>query len=155
MNIFAVHEDPIVAAQMLCDRHVVKMTLETAQMLCTTLHDYSIPSIPYKRTHAKHPCTIWAMRNQSNFGWLVNHGLALGAEYTRRYGKTHKSARVIAFCSAWKGLLLDGERTPFAQAMPAQYKNPSCGVSAYRAYYRGDKAGFATWKAPSSPPDWW
>ena len=35
MNIFVLHKDPTVAAQMLCDKHVPKMIVESAQMLST------------------------------------------------------------------------------------------------------------------------
>ena len=35
MNIFYVDRDPVKAAQMMCDKHIVKMILESAQMLCT------------------------------------------------------------------------------------------------------------------------
>ena len=34
MNIFALAKSPEVSAQMACDKHVVKMILESAQMLC-------------------------------------------------------------------------------------------------------------------------
>ena len=37
MNIFAINENPIVAAQEQCDKHVVKMIVESAQMLSTCL----------------------------------------------------------------------------------------------------------------------
>ena len=35
MNIFYLDRDPVIAAQMMCDKHVVKMILESAQMLST------------------------------------------------------------------------------------------------------------------------
>ena len=35
MNIFYLHEDPQVSAKMHCDKHVVKMIIEYAQMLST------------------------------------------------------------------------------------------------------------------------
>ena len=47
MNIFILHEDPVVAAQMLCDRHVPKMIVESAQML-STAHRL-LDGIPEKR----------------------------------------------------------------------------------------------------------
>ena len=60
MNIFAVHKNPAVAAIMLCDKHVSKMTLETAQMLSTVARSYGYgDSIIYKTVHPKHPCTLW------------------------------------------------------------------------------------------------
>src|SRR5574343_1523365 len=95
MNIFAVDADPIQAARDLCDRHVVKMTLETAQILCSAFDES-----PYKKTHFNHPCCKWARTSKSNYQWLIAHGLGLSAEYSLRYGKTHKSEQVIQWCMA-------------------------------------------------------
>lgn len=151
MNIFILDEDPDIAATMACDKHVVKMILETAQMLCTVAISKGYPA-PYATTHKKHPCTLWAAQSSANWVWLVLHGLALCAEYTKRYGRTHKSQRVIEHC-ATLDLPFDEHRlTPFAQAMPSQYKN-ECAVTAYRSYYHGEKASFATWKTEA--PAWW
>ena len=58
MNIFVLHDDPVVAAQMMCDKHVVKMILESNQMLSTVARKYGHDA-PYRSTHAKHPCTLW------------------------------------------------------------------------------------------------
>ena len=151
MNIFVLHKDPMIAAQMACDKHVVKMILETAQMLCTTARAKGAWA-PYGATHKAHPCTIWAGRSQSNWDWLIKHGKALCGEYSKRYEKQHKSEAVIHYCGELKLPFDLQEQTPFAQAMPPQYKN-DCVVTAYRAYYMGEKAGFATWKTQT--PDWW
>jgi len=151
MNIFVVDEDPEVAARQLCDKHVVKMILETAQMMCTVAHGYGY-SPPYKKTHPKHPCTLWAAKSADNWSWLIRHGLAMCAEYTRRYGRIHKSEEVIMWCAGLKMGFTESGLTPFAQAMPEQYRN-ECPVTAHRAYYHGEKAGFATWK--SEVPQWW
>ncbi len=151
MNIFVLDRDPIAAAAMMCDKHVVKMILETAQMLCAAgiAKGYDMP---YGATHTRHPCTLWAGESKANWDWLVGHGLALCSEYTLRYGKVHKSQSVIEFARDMDIEFDKHELTPFAQAMPAQYKN-ECVVTAYRAYYMGEKARFATWKTES--PDWW
>jgi len=152
MNIFVVDEDPVIAARQLCDKHVVKMILETAQMLCTVAHEHGFDA-PYRKTHPKHPCTLWAGKTGDNWSWLLQHGLAMCAEYTRRYGRVHKSEEVIMWCARLP-IQFAGARhlTPFAQAMPEQYRN-DCAVTAYRAYYHGEKANFATWK--SEVPQWW
>ena len=149
MNIFAVDKDPKISAQQLCDKHVVKMILESAQMLCSA---YPNGDAPYKRAFYNHPCTIWARESQENYEWLLAHAYAMCQEYTRRYGKVHKSIYAIEWCGKnyiklrlpRKGL------TKFAQAMPEQYKN-KCSVTAYRSYYNGEKAGFATWKKRETP----
>ena len=151
MNIFALHEDPNTAAQMACDKHVVKMILETAQMLCTVVHTHGYEA-PYRATHAKHPCTRWAGTSQGNWNWLIQYGLALCEEYTKRYNRRHKSQSIIEYCSKLKLNFSAIQQTPFAQAMPLQYRN-ECAVTAYRDYYHGEKAGFATWK--TGPPEWW
>lgn len=151
MNIFVLDENPSTAAQMMCDKHVVKMILETAQMMCTVVASYGHDT-PYRPTHAKHPCTLWAGQSRSNWGWLVDHGMALCEEYTKRYGKVHKSQRVIEWCAQTHIDLPESPRTPFAQAMPPQYRN-KCAVVAYRAYYQGEKAPIATWK--TEQPHWW
>ena len=151
MNIFVLHKDPAIAATMACDKHVVKMILETAQMLCTAARALGSDA-PYGATHKKHPCTIWTGASQGNWDWLIAHGIALCAEYTKRYGKVHKSQAVIEHCAKLSLDFPSTQQTPFAQAMPPQYKN-ECVVTAYRAYYHGEKARFATWK--TKQPDWW
>lgn len=144
MNIFVLHRDPATAAQMACDKHCVKMILETAQMLSTIIQANG-GSAKYKPTHAGHPCTIWAGKSAHNFAWLWHHGLALCEEYTYRYGRTHAchelfegELRKLPSSIPRAGL------TTFAQAMPEQYKHPNP-VIAYRRYYLGDKARFAKW----------
>lgn len=144
MNIFAVDRNPIVAAQMLCDKHVVKMILESAQMMST------IVGGPYKPTHAGHPCALWAGK-RTNYEWLAKHALALCQEYTERYGKIHKCQPVIEELSTKSNQLPIG-CSDFAQCMPDPYKHTDP-VVAYRRYYCGDKAAFAVWKHGNEP--WW
>jgi hypothetical protein len=120
-------------------------------MLCTIAWKQDI-SAHYRATHQNHPCTLWASKSQGNWAWLIQHGLGLCAEYTKRYGKIHKSQRTIEHCSKFALKFDSREQTPFAQAMPLQYKH-ECAVTAYRAYYHGEKARFATWK--TDKPKWW
>ncbi|HCC45411.1 MAG TPA: hypothetical protein DEQ32_13490 [Gammaproteobacteria bacterium] len=152
MNIFILHEEPSTAAKMACDKHIVKMILETAQMMCTVVASYG-HSTPYRPTHKKHPCTIWAGQTRANWNWIVEHGMSLCEEYTNRYGKVHKSQRVIEWCAMKHIDLPEHPLTPFAQAMPAKYKN-KCAVTAYRSYYHGEKSSFAKW-AHGPTPSWW
>lgn len=146
MNIFVIDKDPTIAAQSLCDKHVVKMILESAQMLCV-VHG---PGAPYKAAFHKHPCTIWAGKSEQNHKWLCEHAKAMCIEYTKRYGKIHKSETVIDFLMLNKPVLPNLGLTPFAQAMPEQYKNADP-VSAYRSYYLGEKRHFAKWKNSDVP----
>jgi len=152
MNIFILDQNPKIAATMLCDKHVVKMIVETAQMLCTIARDLGHAAAPYKSTHKNHPCTLWAAKSRENWDWLLEHGIEMSAEYTRRYGRVHKSLAVIHWCSNIPNPPKSSILTPFAQAMPIQYKN-DCAVTAYRDYYAGEKSGFAKWK--TAPPHWW
>ena len=153
MNIFVLHNHPRIAARMQCDRHVVKMTLETAQLLSTAVNQLGGQG-PYKSTHVNHPCSVWARESLGNFLWLYTHGLSLAREYTRRYKKVHKSQAVIEAClDALDGLpLFDGDRTPHPLCMPDEYKSDDV-TKAYRAFYIGEKAGFAQWRLAA--PYWW
>ena len=152
MNIFILDRDPKIAATMLCDKHVVKMIVETAQMLCTVAsklgHD-----VPYRPTHSKHPCTIWVGESVSNWNWLIDHGLAMCEEYTHRYNRIHKTQAIIEYCRDSNiGPERDMGLTAFRLAMPGQYKCDDP-VKSYRAYYIGEKSRFAKWK--TSQPAWW
>lgn len=151
MNIFILSKDPQKAAHYLCDKHVVKMVLESAQMLCSA---FPSGDAPYKRAYYNHPCTKWARESQQNYRWLLGHAAALCIEYSLRYGKCHKSWDAIQWCNNNhdKLGLPNVGLTEFAQAMPDEYKQP-CPVSAYRAYYNGDKHSFAKWRL-GNVPDW-
>jgi len=151
MNIFVLDENPRVAAQYHCDKHVVKMVLETAQILCTVLHKNGL-EVPYKATHLNHPCTLWAGESQDNFLWTKQLGVELGKEYTRRYNKVHKSALVIDSLEIPVTMPNIG-LTKFAQAMPEEYYNNDT-VAAYREYYKKDKVSIAKWK-DGLVPFWW
>lgn len=149
MNIFAVHTDPQIAASYHCDKHVVKMILETSQMLCTVLNDRGIET-PYKPTHRNHPCTKWAAESRENFQWLLSLGFWLCVEYRSRYGKTHKCEEIIRFCEANKHTISEGPLTPFAQAMPEYFKDVDP-IEAYRHYYRIAKASILTYSRSQKP----
>ena len=158
MNIFVVDEDPKLAAKMLCDRHVSKMILETAQMLSSVADRYGYPTL-YKPTHKNHPCTIWAGDSYENWSWLIEHGLALEGEKIYRTGKGHSSAEVIRWYKEnGYGPGSGSKLTPFALAMPTKYNNGSASES-YRAYYLNEKQRFRDGKIPKwtkrGPPDWW
>jgi hypothetical protein len=146
MNIFILDNSPVTSAEMMCDKHVVKMILESAQMLCSV----QTTEAPYRRTHFNHPCTKWVRESKSNYQWLISHSYALCKEYTNRYLKVHKTQSVIDWCDVNRPVLPCGGLTPFAQAMPVKYKDENA-VKAYRAYYLGEKSGFAKWKNGNQP----
>ena len=154
MNIFFLDMNPVKAAEMHCDKHVCKMIIETAQMMSTIHVRYGASNPPYKPTHAKHPSTLWAGDSQLHYNWLRVLGLELCREYTRRYGKIHKTEKVIK--CLWKApdAMPTLEWSDPPQCMPDECK---CGdtVHAYRNYYITDKARFAKWAHLTKPPSWW
>ena len=154
MNIFVVNKNPKIAARDLCDKHVVKMILESAQMLCSA---FESGEAPYRRAYYNHPCTKWSRESQTNYEWLLAHAYGLCEEYFLRYGKIHKSLDAIDWCdnnSHKLGLAQKLGLTPFAQAMPDKYKDSDV-VKAYRDYYNGEKSYFAEWRLGiDTRPSW-
>ena len=137
------------------DKHCVKMILEHTQMLSTAIRVHSNDSVEgiYKVAHLNHPCSLWTRKTRANFLWLCEMTEELFQEYTRRYGKQHKSYSIFKTCEHYAHLIPDGELTPHALAMPEQYKDPNP-VTAYRNYYLGEKKDFAKWKM-GNVPIWW
>jgi len=153
MNIFILDTDPRQAARYLCDKHVVKMVTESAQMLSTVARHYGYTGGDlYKTAHPKHKCTLWAQESKDNCAWLLDHAHEIGIEFTKRFGKIHSAALVVDRCAFVPDLCPDKGLTPFALAMPDQYKTDDAVVS-YRRYYLNDKVLFAEWRSGS--PDWW
>ena len=155
MNIFYLDHNPVEAAKMHCDKHCVKMILETAQLLCTAHReldgDYWADMVGlYKSTHKNHPSAVWVRESSAQYWWACGLYVQLGLEYTRRYGKTHKSMGLAPFLTIspmWIDRL--AWREP-PQCMPDEYKT-GCTVEAYRNYYNGAKARFAAWKNEEAP----
>ena len=157
MNIFRVDNDPVKSAQMLCDKHIVKMPLETAQMLCSVWHRYNFGHlVKYKEAYKNHPCTRWCGDSRGNFEWAAQHAIALAEEYTYRYGKKHSCEDAIRYMAQCSWLIPEGDMTPFAQAMPDEYKN-QCAVTAYKDYYWKDKRVNidVKWNKKRIVPEWW
>jgi hypothetical protein len=153
MNIFFLDRDPARAARFHSDQHVVKMVLETAQILCAALHRHGIDA-PYRPTHPRHPCVLWAGDSLAHWQWTRRLGLELGAEYTYRRGKHHASAVVIAALSESPDIPDQGWTDP-PQAMPDEYRHDDP-VAAYRRYYAAAKNRFAgkgpaTWTGRPRP----
>lgn len=152
VNIFILDNNHVKCAQSHCDKHIVKMVIETAQLLCSA-HWMTGRKAPYRKTHASHPCSVWIRASIENYRWAIQHGMALCEEYTKRYGKIHKTQAVIKWCKENEPELPDCGLTDFIQAMPDGFKNPDV-VKAYRAYYKATKSEIARWNY-SSVPDWW
>lgn len=147
MNIFYLDKCPDKAARLQYNKHVVKMALESAQMLCTAHHvDIHGENVPYKIAHQHHPCTKWVSESKQHYVWLYNHFIALGKEYTKRYNKVHLS--IIKCANILKiipGGIYDKGFTQPPQAMPDEYKD-KCSVEAYWNYYIGEKHTVANLK---------
>ena len=155
MNIFYLDRDPKIAAQMHCDKHVVKMILESAQMLSIAHRVLDGDEIAdskglYKMIHKNHPCAIWARTNSENYGWLWSLYDNLMKEYTYRYYKHHASERMIHNLWALPQNMPHGDFTDPPQCMPDYCKNDDT-VSAYQSYYIVEKSDFATWKRRVKP----
>ena len=134
MNIFLLDADPKYAPQMQCDKHVVKMVLETAQMLSTAArargHD-----VGYKSAYPNHPMTIWVGDTRDNFYWALCHAEELSKEYTMRYKKFHACQKIIdAIRELYPSLSSFKNITDPPQCMPDEFKQDDF-VCAYRNYY--------------------
>ena len=161
MNLFYLHPDPTIAAQMMCDKHVLKMILETAQMLSTAhreLDGDDVPDVLYKATHKNHPSSKWVRASAANYAWAYDHFVALCDEYTHRYGKTHLTDKKLrgALSAPPRGIQCDSlAPVPPPQCMPDEYQQADT-VEAYRAYYQSpDKQRFAAWAKSRPAPDWY
>lgn len=151
MNIFYLDSDPGLCAGFHNDKHVVKMILETAQIL-SSVHWMTGGEGAYKLTHKNHPCCIWARTSLGNYRWLAELGLALCEEYTRRYGRIHKTEAILRRLAKDEPNIPDSGFTELPQAMPDECKRSSA-VEAYREYYRTVKRDMCTWKNGRTP-DW-
>lgn len=133
MNVFVCNVDPVLAAQNLADRHVVKMTLEVAQLLSTQCHiNDTVFEGVYRPTHRNHPCRV-ALDDPGYLAWVTSWGFALGDEYAHRYGKRHKSVSVIDKAAAALRVNLDLANLDVApRCVHAEHRDLPL-VPAYRA----------------------
>lgn len=180
MNIFYLHTDPVICAMQHCDTHSSKMCVEYAQLLSTAhrvidgemvigrsksgsrikryvFQDTTKDSLIYKASHANHPSNIWVRQSVENYNWLYQLWIALGAEYTYRYGREHESLRKLSEVLETPPQNL--KENGFTQPTPAMKAYPHCiipndSVSSYRNFYREDKKEFAKW-SKREIPEWW
>ena len=159
MNIFYLHDDPYIAAQFHCDKHCVKMILESAQLLSTAHRlldggEKADLRHLYKSFSPKHPSAIWVRESHSHYTWLYDLMEALCDEYTRRYEKIHavESTGLLSRLLTSPANIPLVPFTPPPQCMPDEYKTENT-IQAYRNYYHGDKARFAEWRL--GKPAWW
>lgn len=134
MNIFFLSRDPVEAAQLQHNKHVVKMTLETAQLLSCAHHCFG-STAPYKKTHENHPTSLWVRSAKAHYEWAYEHLKALSDEYTRRYGRIHKTWTTCA--EPLKALPPGIPDVPWEdppQCMPEAFHNADT-LKAYNDYY--------------------
>ncbi|WP_236869942.1 hypothetical protein [Candidatus Bandiella numerosa] len=154
MNIFYLDDDIAKCAQSHADSHVIKMILESVQILCTALFINGVEA-PYKPTHKKHPCTLWASESLSNWLWLKDLTIELNKEYKFRWNKKsdHLSYSVMASLNLPRGFIKDIGITQRPQAMPDIYKVKDDPLSAYRKYYTIGKRSLHRY-TNRKPPFW-
>ena len=180
MNLFVLSYDPIEAAQLQCDKHVVKMIVESGQMLSTThrmldgtletrlsksgktkakywVHpDSVLENVLYRAVHMHHPCTVWTMQTSSNYKWHYDHFVALCDEFKYRYGKLHRTDAVLREALSYPPMKLPNG--PLTKQPLAMKSNPECMlgdvVESYRAFYQTKQARFKMVWTKRDKPVW-
>jgi len=177
MNVFYLDSDPLKCAQEHCDKHVVKMIIEYAQLMSTahrmldgemyldkTANGRSIkrwlhPSPHfeqkfYKASHVNHPSAIWVRQSKANYKWMYDMWFQLCLEYTHRYGKTHATFTKLASALSFTPINIpDGEFFEPPPAMPDDCKIKGDSIASYKKYYIQEKTYFAKW-TKRSIPEW-
>ena len=161
MNLFLLSWNPRQCARWHCDKHVVKMILESVQMLYTAWHinnqgvPETAPGGGYKKiSNHNHPMAVWVRESLWNYNFCVKVCAGLCLEYTFRYGRIHASTRHLLWLSENIPNIEKLEKTLTPQCMPDIYKVEGDPVAGYRNYYLGDKSRFAKW-SKTEPPPWW
>jgi hypothetical protein len=149
VNIFALDINPQLASVYHTDRHIVKMPLETAQMLCTASF-ISGEKRTYKPCFVNHPCNVWARESLDNYYWLAELGIYLCEEYKYRYGREHACLSVIQECYDNVPNILSIGLTKHKLAMPDDCKNEDS-IIAYHKYYNSHKTHLFSWKGRQVP----
>ena len=176
MNIFYLHENPKICAEMHLDKHASKMCIEYAQLLSTAhrvldgveyygktktgrkAKRYKHPSSTFEESlylasHINHPCGQWVRESKRNYNWLYELWIHLGNEFKKRYsGKEHSSlTQLKSFLKFTPKNMTNGIHTQPPQAMPDDVKVHGNSIQAYRNYYIHYKKSFATWKKTQIP----
>lgn len=181
MNIFALDTNASIAAKQHCDKHVVKMIVEYAQLLSTAhrINDGTMiigqsksgrkqkqwrfpdgdlrEDVLYKCTHPNHPSAIWCRESYRNYSWLYSLFMACCHEYTHRYGKQHATEIKLAAALEYPPDNIDGKPndncTPMRLAMPDEFRQPDS-VQAYRSYYKSKRNNFKMVWTSREVPEW-
>ncbi|WP_341764500.1 pyrimidine dimer DNA glycosylase/endonuclease V [Candidatus Tisiphia endosymbiont of Beris chalybata] len=156
MNIFVTNLSPIISAQVLDDKRVIKMVLESAQLLSTAIFLNSSIIYPniYKPTHINHMCTIWAATNYSNWFWLFNHLIALCSEYSLRYHKKHKTEELVSHLLTYSTHLKQGENITAFPNCTKSIQLPLNSIPNQNIYEAYQQYLNAKWLHDKTPPKW-
>jgi len=168
MNIFYLHNDPVICAEMHVNKHVTKMVIEYAQLLSTahrvidgeeytelTGNGHRIKrwrladnreSTLYKASHINHPSAVWVRQSSSNYYWLFKLWTELIKEYTYRYGKNHATGRLHNYLYFCPTKIAEAPFTEPTPAMPNEVKVPGNSLASYRNYYINNKKHLASWQ---------
>jgi hypothetical protein len=174
MNIFYLSENPREAAEWMVDKHVVKMILESAQLLSTahrvidgteTLGQSATgrkakrwvlgdgrEEVMYSATHVNHPSAVWIRQSVENYNWLVDHFFALCEEYTYRYNKKHLTQQKLGYqIQSPPFKLKEWDFTTPPSAMAPEYIISENPVENYRNYYKSGKTHLHAWTKREKP----
>lgn len=153
MNIFATSPCPSECAKYLDDKRVVKMCLETAQMLSTAINENG-GKATYKSTHKNHPSCVWVRTSKANYNWTISHFICLLDEYTKRYNKTHKCSLLLKEFKNNIDLIPDGCLSPIPNcaanvSVGVSYKHVKNVYDAYKEYL------CVRWETDKRTPTWY
>lgn len=145
MNIFYPSGDTHYCARWLGDKHVIKMPLETAQLLSTAHRLCGGREDVYRVTHRNHPTALWVRERRGNYLWTWQLLNALLHEFKFRRGKEHASGRLLGRLRNIPPEIKPGQFRPPPLVMPERFhvEQPTEGFGAgggptqgaYRNYY--------------------
>lgn len=168
MNLFYLDIRPDKCAQLHCDKHVVKMIIEYAQLMSTAHRlidgtqyqgktklgrnikrwkhpNSNMEGVLYKASHINHPTAIWTRQKKGNYEFLYKLFCSLCDEYTHRYGKVHMTdTKLRDLLSEPPANIAEGSFSAPPPAMPDDCKQPNV-LKSYHKYYRVYKKDFAKW----------
>ena len=141
MNIFYIDPSPIKAARMMSQKHVIKMILESGQLLSSAHYLRDQRSDLYRPAFLNHPCTIWTAENSANYTWLYQHFKELATIYYERSGRQHKTWSDLGERLAHLPIHIPDatEMTPTPLVMPKEYWVEGDSIGSYRNYYEAEK----------------
>jgi hypothetical protein len=174
MNVFYLDREPKACAEYHCDKHVVKMIIEYAQLMSTAhrildgkeyidvtangrkikrwrMEDSTYESGLMKASHINHPSAVWTRKSKSNYMWLNRMWNYLLLEYTHRYGKRHACSKYMNVLYAWPENIPEGAFTEPPPAMPDYCKVTGNSIASYHKYYINEKVRFARWTKRKVP----